>query len=204
MVPTIARLAGRRLGPFTIGHLALLRRLGSPFNPLLTTTADVDPSAGQVAMAWYVITRPWQEAAAGIGTRRGRLTIAWFTIRRAGRHLLDADIIEGWIDEEASLPAFEKADGGSDDGQRGTPYELLLAQALAAQWNVPWPAALDVPVAQANWLWLARWEERNVLKIGGSGGEAEEDALRRALDPEETKAREDWAKTQEARLRALF
>jgi len=154
-------------------------------------------------MAWYVITRPWQEAADGIGTRRGRLSIAWFTIRRAGRHLLDADIIGGWIEGEATIPPFEKSEGGSDDGSRGTPHELLLTQALAAQWNVPWPEALDVPVAQAIWLWLARWEERNVIKIGGSGGEAEADALRRATDPVETKAREDWAKTHEARLRAL-
>jgi len=203
VVPTIARLAGLRLGPLTLGHLALLRRLGSPFNPLLTTRVEEDPSAGQVAMAWYVITRTWQEAAAGIGTRRGRFTIAWFTIRRAGRHLLDADIIEDWIDSEASLPPFEKAEGGSDDGKRGTPHELLLAQALASQWNVAWPAVLDIPVAQANWLWLARWEERNVLTIDGNGGEAEADARRRAFDPQETKARLEWAATQEARLRAL-
>ena len=205
MVPTVARFGGRRLGPLTIGHLLLLRRLGLPFHPLATSDDGEEPTAGQVAIAWYVITRPWMEAAEGIGTRSGRLEISLFTIRRAGRHHIDADTIGEWIDAEASIPPFDKVKrpNGDEDGERGTPYELLLAQSLASQWLVPWPAVLDVPVAQANWLWLARWEERNVIKIGGAGGEAEADALRRALDPEESKRRKEWAATHEARLRAM-
>ena len=180
--------------------MVLLRRVGSPLHPL--QVSDVEPTVGQVALAWYIVTRPWAEAAAGIGSRLGKLAISWFAIRRAGRHIRDAETLSDWITSEAALPEFEKADGGSEDGERGTPHELLLGQALAAQWNIAWPDALDVPVAQANWLWLARWEERGVLTINGDGGSGEEDALKRALDPDEAKTRREWAAQQEARLRA--
>jgi hypothetical protein len=180
--------------------MVLLRRVGSPFHPL--SQASEEPTVGQVALAWYILTRPWEEAAEGINTRRGKFTVSWFAIRRAGRHVLDGDAIFDWIASEAALPPFEKADSGSDDGERGTPHELLLAQALADQWNTAWPHVLAVSVAQANWLWLARWEERGVLTIRGDGGLAEDDALKRALDPDEAKRRREWAAQHEARLRA--
>lgn len=188
------------MGPLTIGHMVLLRRVGSPLHPL--HSEDADPTVGQVALAWYILTRPWDEAAEGIGSRQGKLAISWFAIRRAGRHILDADALSHWIDSEAALPEFEKAAGGSEDGERGTPHELLLAQALADQWHTAWPDVLDVAVAQANWLWLARWEERGVLTIKGDLSSADEDALKRALDPDLAKSRHDWAAQHEARLRA--
>lgn len=200
MIPSVVRLAGRRLGPLTLGHMVLLRRVGSPFHPL--HEGDEEPTVGQTALAWFILTRPWDEAADGINTRWGKLSISWFAIRRAGRHILDADAISDWIASEAALPPFEKAEGGTEDGERGTPHELLLAQALADQWNTAWPEVLDVPASQANWLWLARWEERGVLKIHGDGGSAEEAARQRALDPDEAKRRREWAAQHEARLRA--
>ena len=181
--------------------MVLLRRVGSPLHPL--HTGDEEPTVGQIALAWYILTRPWDEAAEGISTRLGKLAISWFAIRRAGRHILDADAISEWIMIEAALPKFKTAEGGGDDGERGTPHELLLAQALADQWNIAWPDVLDVTVAQANWLWLARWEERGVLTINGNDGGAEADAIRRANDPEEFVRRREWAAQHEARLRAM-
>lgn len=201
MIPSVVRLGGRRLGPLTLGHMVLLRRVGSPLHPL--QASDAEPSVGQVALAWYIVSRPWAEAARGISVRSGKWAIAWFTIRRAGRHIRDSETLTDWIASESALPEFEKADTGSEDGDRGTPHELLLAQALADKWHIAWPDVLDVPVAQANWLWLARWEERGVLKIKGDGGSGDEDALKRALDPDEAKRSREWAAQHEARLRAL-
>lgn len=200
VVPPTVRLAGRVMGPLTIGHQILLQRVGSPFG---RSKEPRDPSVGDVALAWFILSRSWHQAARSIGSRLARFQIAWFTIRRAGRHEADGAAIAEWISEANAFPPFtNRSDEGEDDEDqpsRGTPSELILAQAVSSDWNIGWPQVLDTPVAQANWLWLSKWEERGRITIGGEDAGGIEDALRRLADPLEAEKRQKLNAEFEAR-----
>ena len=191
VVPPTVRLAGRVMGPLTIGHQILLLRVGSPFG---RNKEAREPSVGDVAMAWFILTRPWQQAAQAIGSRIGRFEIAWFTIRRAGRFQSDGADIADWIGESVALPPFTNREDEANENEempsRGTPPELILAQAVASEWNLKWPEVLDTPVAQANWLWLSKWEERGRITIGDADAGAIDEAYRRLSDPDEAAKRQ--------------
>ena len=204
MIPPVVRFGGRRLGPLTIGHLMLLRRVDCGLNPLSIEDGVREMTVGDVALTWYIVSRPWQEARDGLGTARARVALWLFCIRFVGKHRAAGAALLEWMTGQCALPPFESRNHGSDNEEsdpRGTPHELILAQSVCRCWGLSWIEAKDLPVAEANWLLLARWEESQSVVISSTAVDAEADALRRANDPELAAKREQWARSHEARLR---
>jgi hypothetical protein len=79
LLPDRIRILGRTLHPYCIGHALLLHRIGSPFvspsSPLSgerTEERGPESGVGDLLLALWILSRPWQQAAAGLRKRRTR------------------------------------------------------------------------------------------------------------------------------------
>jgi hypothetical protein len=102
VVPPVVRLGGRRLLPLTLGHAVLLRAVGSPFAPYPAVSSDevripnegtaagsasafatrnpspvTAPGLGDVALARFILSRPWRDARDTMDSRRSRRGLVW-------------------------------------------------------------------------------------------------------------------------------
>jgi len=73
LFPDQWRVCGRLLRPLSLGAAALLHRIGSPYADLAAS-----PSArlGDLVLGVWICERPWQQAAAGLRSRRCAVTMA--------------------------------------------------------------------------------------------------------------------------------
>jgi hypothetical protein len=170
VVPPLVRLGGRRLLPLTLGHAVLLRAIGSPFSPYPTGVSGSEfkvqgPTVGDVALARFILTRPWAEARDTMDGwwQRQRLTL-WgllhsreWMIGALLRHIL----------ADAAVPPYRVLGLGpvpEEAGPLGAPTELRLVAFLVSQ-GYDHELALDTPVALAWWLSLANSEAIGGLRL---------------------------------------
>ena len=208
VVPPIVRLGGRRLLPLTLGHAVLLRAIGSPFAPYPAPMAGSGvsglgsgvPTVGDVALARFILTRPWAVARDTMDGwwQRQRMTV-WgllhsreWMIGALLRHILT----------DAAVPSYEIVDHGmpaDDSGPLGACTELRLLTALVAQ-GYDHERALNTPVALAWWVKLADAEARGGVRLQRElAPDAPAPAPAKAYSAEVMAA---WGQAQQARTRA--
>lgn len=196
-VPPRVSLGGRRIGPLTLGHCALLGVVRSPFAPFDRADA-VEPTTGETSLAWYILTRPWTAARDGMDGRLARHLMRWHGIRSlvAGRD--DASAMMSWIVAEASCPRHTR-DRSAGEGSRGAHPLLILVDSLMRHHGMVWPTVLDTPVALAWHLHLSHWEEQGAIHIST----AEEITALEAAQVDAATAAElaAWSATQAERRR---
>lgn len=158
--PDRYRCLGRRLRPLSIGHLLLLRRLGSPL--VLGGT----PDAADIALAVFICSRPWRRALAAM--RR-----PWLGIR-----LIPLGVRASWWSAKAvrGLTAYLRAGmagprwwpvhrPGCEPSEMRSPYWLTILVALEAEMGATSDQALDMPVALALWRVAALREREGAIQI---------------------------------------
>jgi hypothetical protein len=187
VLPPTVRLGGRRLLPLTLGHAVLLEAVESPFAPGGEITQL--PGAGDNALAWWILTRPWQEARDGIDGRAARFWMWCYAQARRRFISEDSVVLIRWIAWSCKAPLFIKQRDG-DGGERGTHPVLARCQTLSGNWGVPWPECLDVAWNTASILHLARWEEQGEIRVVNI--EQHADGISRAEDPKQAAERQAW------------
>lgn len=199
VIPPVVRLAGKRLHMVTLGHALLLERIGSPF--AVTSPPDRLPEAGDNALAWWILTRPWDEAANGIGGRLSRFWTWCFTLARARVAAEDSVSILRWVKWSTTSPGFEPIRDADEEGEPlGAHPVLIRAQAAASKWGVPYPAVLNLPWNVCCWLYLTRWEEAGAVRIVDL--QELEAAFAEMRDPKRKAQLEDLARRVEERHRS--
>lgn len=188
VLPPTVRLGGRRLLPLTLGHALLLEAVESPFAPGAEITRL--PGAGDNALAWWILTRSWEKARAGIDSRAARFWMWCFA--QARRHCISEDtvVLLRWIEWSCKTSPFLNNRDGEDGGERGTHPVLARCQTLAGSWGVPWPRCLNVEWNTASMLHLAKWEEQGEIRVVDLSKHAE--AIARAEDPKIAAELQAW------------
>ena len=163
--PPRVRLGGRRLEALSLGHCLLLEHAGSPFAPF--GGAEREPNAGDVALAWFLLSRPYRAAADTVDRWPARWALWRFAALRAGQHEADAAALAGWIADQCALP--EHVVNRPGEGRRGAPTVLIYAEKLLELGAAAWPGVLDVSVAAAGWLFLSSFESEGAVRLKEPG-----------------------------------
>jgi hypothetical protein len=78
MFPDPVRILGVRLRPYCIGHALLLQRIGSPY-----VAEDggrrTESGLGDLFMALWICSQPWDQAEARLRSRRARWLLKWWS-----------------------------------------------------------------------------------------------------------------------------
>lgn len=188
--PPVVRMDGRRLGPLTLGHAVLLRAVGSPYAPF--AAGGVLPSRGDVALARFVLTRPWVIARDTMDSARSARAIRWWGFFRARDWMVEA--LADWVRDSVAAPDFRSRH--KSDSTLSSPLELILASHLIAR-GYRLAEALDVPVAQAWWLWLAAAEQDGRIELGDPDAPVPEPGVLYSPD-----VLQSWGAAQAARTKA--
>lgn len=191
--PPVVQMDGRRLGPLTLGHAVLLRAVGSPYAPFATHGGSfTPPTTGAVALARFVLTRPWDEARDTMDTPPAQRAIRWWGFFRARDWMVEA--LADWVRDSVAAPAFRSLH--KSDSTLSSPLELILASHLIAR-GYRLDEALCVPVAQAWWLWLTAAEQDGRVELDDPDAPVPEPGV--VYSPEVLQA---WGAAQAARTKA--
>ena len=140
---------GLKLHPLQIGHLFLLRELGSPlFHP----DAEVTPE--QILLAVAACKEPHDKARRHISAWGFPWFIrGWGWVMRNADYANEVRIFRGYIESARGVPEFKVA--GKSRPTDATPDEWLLVAAIMHKFSRSWEEALSFPVYVAQHLLLA-------------------------------------------------
>ena len=155
---------GLELQPLTLGHVRLLASLDSA---LLT---DRTPSIQDLITAVLVCAQPWEEAERDMGKGwRFNLVMAFWgwkcrKIVRDGMLSHQSQLLDEYLSEALEVPAFTpKGDAKLVD--REAPWFWRLLVLLMTQFGMSKRDALNMPVVEANLLWITKGEMEDTLRI---------------------------------------
>jgi hypothetical protein len=161
VLPEGTRVGGVRLYPLTLGHAALLQRLGNGFaDPLPTSTGLGD----MVVLAW-VLSRTWDRAALTISRRSTRW---WILVRTSLWQRRQPEILAGLLQyhlRQWQTPEVEYRKGRRVE--RGTEHLHALYLHRRRAMHEDHETALGVPVRRAQLDLLADYEQEGALTLCG-------------------------------------
>ena len=165
IIPDQWRIAGMRLVPLTMGHVALGERMGLPYfagedsgvDSPESHTPTAGPGPGDLAMALFVCSRPWREAAHKLQRNQGALRrrfIVWL-LGEAESFAHHQTQFLRYLEAQ-----FKSPDTWTKGEAKGcaAPPMLSLRARLIADLRVGWSESLDIPIAEAMWLSAAQAE----------------------------------------------
>lgn len=154
IIPDRWRIAGMRLRPLTIGHVALGERMEVTY---FAGEEFVEAGPGDLAMALYICSRPWRFAAEDLQKNRGRLRrrfTAW-VLGEAEAFAHHQRQFARYLETQFKSPdTWTKGDSKSC----AAPAMLALRARLIVDFRVGWAESLDIPIAEALWLSAAQAE----------------------------------------------
>lgn len=170
---------GRRLMPLTIGHLLLLRRVGSPL------ASGLVPDPADLALAVFICSRPWRRALAAVERPALSLRLLVLGLRASWGMQRAVQSLTRYLKSSLEGPRWWPVPrpGGSDLEMR-SPYWATILVALQSDLRMTHEEALDVPVALALWkiavmreregqVQLISDDEREVLAVDEPFGQVE-------------------------------
>lgn len=176
--PDSIHVIGQRLMPVTIGHGILLWRLGSP----LMTGGDCPH--GEIAMAVYVLSRPWQVAQRGLGKWRTRKLLQFWIWQI--KHCLTPQqkasavaSLNDAVDRAFAGPIMWESGGGKGCS---APYLQGLKVRLMSHLHQTREQALSYPIREAIWDidcfaedqgrvdWVSERDHQAILAAKGANG----------------------------------
>lgn len=162
VLPPSHRVGGVLMYPLTLGHAALLQRLGNGFATPLPNPAGL----GDVLTAVWVASRPWRRAVLTAGTRRYR----WWMVVRSALWSRKADTITTELLQyhlaQWTAPEVEYRRTGRK-AERGTELCHALYLHRRRQMGEDHETALGVPVRRAQLDLLADAEGEGHLTLCG-------------------------------------
>lgn len=147
--PGTTRVLGIYLRPLTIGGAFLLNRLN---NPLIIDKENAELGLGGLVQALFILSRPWDEAAAQID-RRSRLLRLWAFVIRFGvseRERMSAEAtLSRFINDSFKEPYAWEPSGNSKPRRAKSPLTQLLKVRLMRYFYLDRNQALSYPVSEA-------------------------------------------------------
>lgn len=161
VLPTATRVGGVRLYPITLGHAALLQQLGNGFAEPVPNPAGL----GDLVLAAWVLSRPWDTAALALGGRPARW---WIVVRTALWRRRHAEVLgemlayhlRQWQTPEVEFRRGRRA-------ERGTEHLHALYLHRRRHLHEDHATALGVPVRRAQLDLLADAESEGSLTLCG-------------------------------------
>ena len=171
IIPDRWRIAGLRLRSLTLGHVALGERMGVPYfdgtdsgvdspEPNCSTRGPIGPSTpgpGDLALALFICSRPWAEAARALQGNRGRWrrTFTAWLLGEAESFIHHQNQFLRYLEAQFQSPdTWTKGEGKGC----AAPAMLSLRARLITDFRVGWAESLDIPIAEALWLSAAQAE----------------------------------------------
>jgi hypothetical protein len=167
--PVKWRICGTDLLPFSIGHMLLLRRVGSPFVPDASEAETIEP--GHLAMAVLICTRNFEQGCRFIDSRwvslRARIWARWRRSVLVGDRLdLRVDMFQRYINQAWSMPQ-RFSDSPDELGSSGShiPIELEIATVLQWHCHLPENQIMDLPLGDALWRYNLALQQRGMIRL---------------------------------------
>lgn len=147
--PGKMRVCGRRLAPFTLGHLRLLECIESPY------LSGGDAVRSDLYAAVAIISMPWRVARLFVGNEFWLSVAVWLVARKEGRRFgwhEESQAFAKYVDDCLWVPEQYKQDGEEDGSVFGFSSSFSLRVALR--------------LAGSNVQALSRYAVRQVWDIG--------------------------------------
>lgn len=177
--PDTYRCLGRRLLPLRIGHILLLRRIGSPFGQ----PGGRIPDAVDTAIAVEICSRPVAEGERLVRSGSIRLGIvSWWLSWRAHRSRLEAVTqLTAYLQAGMTGPRFWNRESGAM--APSTPFWIAVLVTLRRDLGMTAEAAIEAVAASALWECAAIWESTGAISFMS---DAEFEAMAMAEQPAES------------------
>lgn len=163
--PDQTTVLGVQLQPLTLGHVVLLKRLGSPLAPFGSDRRSA-PGLGDLLLAVYVCSRSYARAARAV-LRTTPWVLRWWFLKARITLLLRPSVsweLEEAIDDfrryiaQQSAPPPVWITGQDSDGPSDAPTELLLLRQLIQFCRHTESQAMAVPLRFALYHLASHWE----------------------------------------------
>lgn len=167
LFPDRFRVCGRWLVPMTLGHLALMQRVGLPF-------AEVDPKPGtwpQIVLGAWICSQRWDVARDTIEERSTRAWLMWHgvtTFRRA--RLASAITWRQYLTQQWDCPSYTWV-RESDEPPTGMALVQSLIVTRMSRLHATRQSALDTPLSVALWDKVAWMAAEGFVRMAAPAGE---------------------------------
>lgn len=174
--PDTYRCLGRRLLPLRIGHILLLRRIGSPFGQ----PGDRIPDAVDIALAVQICSRPVAEGVKLVrsGSVRLGLVSLWLSWRAHRSRLEAVTQLAAYLQAGMTGPRFWKRESGAT--APSTPFWMAVLVTLRRDLGMTKAESLEAVAASALWECAAIWESVGAVNFMS---DAEFEAMAMAEEP---------------------
>lgn len=143
ILPMPVRVWGRLLHPVTVGHYALLSRVGAS-----VVGGDGLPGSGDLALILWVLSRPWEKAVKQLGSFRQILScrlMAWLFRKdpKLQKRVL-IEFLRFWQFQNETWEIWKNEEGNSEDGNSLAMLQKLR-WILMSEWGYTHQEVMDSP-----------------------------------------------------------
>ncbi|MHC1762923.1 MAG: hypothetical protein AB9869_01270 [Verrucomicrobiia bacterium] len=154
MFPDPVRILGRTLQPYCLGHALLLHRVSSPY--VQSDVKDAEAGVGDLLLALYICSRPWQEASEGIRSPWVRLRLKFWGWQVRRRDLgMAVAVAEGqllaYMSQAWSGPSLWEKQTSGEQRQAKAPPLASIKVILMTSFGCSEEEALSRPIRLALW-----------------------------------------------------